>query len=221
MASLSTRKWRRRSGIRLDLDEEHRYTSNHSPADGAMNGLLQDLRYALRMLAKQRGFSAVVILTLGLGIGVNTAILSIVNAVLIRPLPYPDPDQLVQVQKLWQPPWLKEPDLTTSMRGPEVMAWQEANDSFSEIAAYSWRMASLSGEQEAERVRCGMVSASFFPALRAPFVLGRGFRPEEGGPGGPSVVVLSHGLWKRRFGSDAGILGQTIAVDPILALRQE
>ena len=178
-----------------------------------MNSLLQDLRYALRMIAKQRGFSAVIILTLGLGIGVNTAILSIVNAVLIRPLPYPDPDQLVQVQKLWQPPWLKEPDLTTGMRGPEVLAWQEENDAFSEVAAYTWRMASLSGGQEAERVRCGMVSASFLPALRASFVLGRGFRPEEAGPGGASVVVLSHGLWKRRFGSDAGILGQTVAVD--------
>jgi putative ABC transport system permease protein len=180
-----------------------------------MDSILQDLRFAWRMIAKQKGFSAVVILTLGLGIGVNTAILSIVNAVLIRPLPYPDPDQLVQVQKRWQPPWLKEPEVTTGLRGPEVVAWQEENHAFSEVAGYTWRMATLSGEQEAERARCGMVSPSFLTALRAPFVLGRGFLPGERRSEASPVVVLGYGLWKRRFGGEGNILGRSISVDQV------
>jgi hypothetical protein len=165
------------------------------------------------LLGKRPGFTAVVVLTLALGIGANTAIFSIVNAVLLRPLPYPAPEQLVQVKKDWQPPWANQPELWTLMGTPETLAWLEGNPGFSQIAAYQWQGMNLAGGNEPERVDCGKVSASFLPLLGASLVLGRGFPPEEDRPGGPPVAVLSHGLWQRRFGADTNVLGRTITLD--------
>jgi putative ABC transport system permease protein len=178
-----------------------------------MGTLIQDLRLAVRMLTKNPGFSAVVVLTLGLGIGINTAIFSIVNAVLLRPLPYPEPERLVVVQKDWKPSWAANGLVSSRLDTKEVLAWQEFNGAFSQQAAYQIEEATLTGREAAESVDCGQVTASFFSMFGAAPRLGRGFLPEEDRPGGPPVALLSHRLWQRRFGGDTNILGQTITLD--------
>jgi len=177
-----------------------------------MGTLLQDLRLAVRMLIKNPGFSAAVVLTLGLGIGINTAIFSLVNAVLLRPLPYPEPERLVVVKKDWKPYWAPNGEIDDSFDTKEVLAWQEFEGAFSQHTAYQFEEATLTGREAAELVTCGRVDASFFSMFGAVPRLGRGFLQEEDRPGGPSVALLSHRLWQRRFGGDTHILGQTITL---------
>ncbi|HXP61064.1 MAG TPA: ABC transporter permease [Dongiaceae bacterium] len=177
-----------------------------------MNRIIQDIRFAARMLIKNPGFSAVVVLTLGLGIGINTAIFSLVNAVLLRPLPYPEPERLVVVQKDWKSSFAHDRVLLSRLDTREVLAWQESNGAFSQQTAYEIEEATLTGRDAAESVSCGRVAASFFSMFGAAPSLGRAFLPEEDRPGGPPVALLSHRLWQRRFGGDANILGQTITL---------
>ncbi len=174
---------------------------------------LQDIRFGLRMLIKRPGFTTAIVLTFGLGIGLNTAVFSAVNAVLLQPLPYPAPEQLVQVLKNAQPPWEINPEMTAMLGVRETLAWAEENRVFSQIGAYEWQGANLTGGNEAERVDCAKVSSSFLSVLGVPPMLGRGFLPEEDRPGGPAVAILSHGIWQRRFGSDTNVLGRTITLD--------
>lgn len=174
---------------------------------------MHDTRFALRQLLKNPGFTAVIVLTLALGIGVNTAIFSLVNAAFLRPLPYPEPERLVQVLKNWQPSWASHRSLTDLLFLREIAAFQKDNQVFSHLAAYMGGAANLTGGVEAERITCGNISAGFLPALGANLVLGRDFLPEEDQPGGPAVAILSHGLWQRRFGGDTNVLGRTIALD--------
>jgi putative ABC transport system permease protein len=174
--------------------------------------LIQDLRLAVRMMMKNPGFSAVVVLTLGLGIGINSAIFSVVNAVLLRPLPYPEQERLVVVQKDWKPFWAPNGEVCPLMDPKEVLAWQQFKGAFSEQAAYSFEEGTLTGREAAELVNCGRVTTSFFSMFGAAPRLGRGFLPEEDRPGGPPVAVLSHRLWQRHFGGDTNILGQTITL---------
>jgi putative ABC transport system permease protein len=180
-----------------------------------MSAILPDLRFACRMLARNPGFSAVVIVTLGLGIGLNTAIFSIVNAVLLQPLPYPKPEQLVQVQKEWQPPWLSAPEVTADLElnNAEVLAWQKEKQVFSQTAACERAKLVLNINGDFDEVNCLRISEFFLPLLGAPPVLGRGFLPEEERPGGPRAVMLSHGFWQRHFGGDAKVLGRTLILD--------
>src|SRR2546430_4643654 len=133
----------------------------------------QDVRYSLRMLGENPGFAAIAILTLALGIGANTALFSMVNGVLLRPLPYPQPDQIVAVS---------EKTATfdrSSISYPNFLDWQRANTTFSAIAAYRSDDFSMTGSGEPERVRIGMVSAGFFEILGVPPAQGRLFTPEE------------------------------------------
>jgi putative ABC transport system permease protein len=168
---------------------------------------LQDLRYAARTLRKNPGFTAVVVLTLALGIGVNTAIFSLVNAVMLRALPYPKPDELVQVMVARQ---RSVPD--DFLWGPETLAWREQNQVFSQFGIYREGEWDMSGGEEPERVNVGHVSAEFLSALGVQPVLGRDFAKDEDKPSGPPVAILSYPLWQRRFGGDTNVLGKSITI---------
>ncbi len=172
--------------------------------------MLQDLRFALRVLARSPGFTAVAVAVLALGIGASTAIFSVVDTVLLRPLPYQDPDRLVVVQE-------GLPKLGPDARGiplpaPDVLDFRQQNRVFSFLAAYRNSQFDLAEGGEPERITGARVSASLFPMLGIPPARGRAFTEEEDQPG-RLVVVLSDGLWRRRFASDAGILGRTVRLN--------
>ena len=181
-----------------------------------MNTLLRDLRYAVRMLAKRPAFTVVAVLTLAIGIGATTAIFSVINAVLLRPLPYKEPDRLVQ---LWETNPLK--GWTENVIAPaNYLDWQSRSESFEQMSAYYGSQTRdagpsnfyLTGEGEPERLQGLGVTGEFFSVLGVEPLYGRGFRPEETWQGN-DVIVLSHGLWRRRFGGDPNIVGQTISLN--------
>ncbi len=174
-----------------------------------METLLQDVRYAIRMLFKKPGFTTVVLITLALGIGANTAIFSVVNGVLIQPLPFKEPDGLVAVREA-NPKFSNEP---IGASFPNFTDWKEQNQVFEHMAAFRVQYFTLIGEDEPLRVTGQCVSSAFFPMLRAEPVLGRTFLPEEEKPGHRKVVVLSHGFWQRRFGGDPAVLARTLTLD--------
>ena len=174
-----------------------------------MQTLLQDLRYALRMLRKNPGFTAVAVLTLALGIGANTAIFTVVNAVLLKPLPYPDPDRIVQLM-LSSPAW--DPGRNANVTSiPKFMAWREETQIFKDIAAYDdGGGVNLTGGDRPEQLKVLQVSADYFRLFGAPVEIGRTFSAEEDQPNGPRLVVVSNGLWHRRFGGDRSLVGEAI-----------
>src|SRR2546430_5499505 len=168
---------------------------------------MTDLRYAIRVLAKSPGFTAVALLTLALGIGANSAIFSVVNAILLRPLPYADSGRLV---------WLSErgPNFPTmSISYPNFSDWRAQQTVFENIGVCNWGSYNLTGKGEPCRLTGVRISADSFSALRAQPALGRLFNNEEDKPGAPSVVVLSQALWRGRFGGDPGILKQSLTLD--------
>ena len=174
--------------------------------------LLQDLRYALRILAKQPAFTAIAVLTLALGIGANTAIFSVVNALLLQPLPYPHPEQLVRIRE-------RTPVFPSGSVGyPNYLDWRANQRGFTDLALYRWGDANLSGtgvDNEPEHVIAARVTFNFLSILGVPPLLGRDFRESDDLPGSRKVVLISEGLWKRRFGGSAGMIGQQITVDGV------
>ncbi|HXX23065.1 MAG TPA: ABC transporter permease [Terriglobia bacterium] len=170
--------------------------------------LWQDLRYAIRMLARNRGFTAIAVVTLALGIGATTAIFTVVNAVLLRPLPYPHPEELVYVQEI-----LGEYGLNPFVWNNEFAAWRNQSRTLSPMAAYMYCSFNLTGGGEPEHVISGMATASFFSILGVHPLVGRVFLPEEDRPGGPPVAILSESLWKRRYRGDPSIVGKGITLD--------
>jgi putative ABC transport system permease protein len=174
---------------------------------------LQDLQYGWRTLRKSPGFTAVAVLTLALGIGANSAVFSLVNAVLLRRLPYPAPDRLVQVEKLVHSAWETKSSVSDRLGDSELADWRRESQDVIQLAPYGEGEVNLSGAGEAERVECGAVGDSFLPILGVKPLLGRNFLPEEDSPGGAAVAILSHGLWARRFGADPGVLGKSITLD--------
>ena len=161
-----------------------------------MNHLIQDLKFGLRMLAKSPGFTAVAIVTLALGIGANTAIFSVVNGVLLKPLPFPQPSRLVRLSE-------KSGHFNEmSVAYPNFLDWQRENKCFQQIAAYVGQDMILTGVGEPEYLQGASVSYNFFSVLGVRPILGRTFKPEEDRQGGAPVVMLSYGLWTRRFGAD-------------------
>jgi putative ABC transport system permease protein len=186
-----------------------------------MNPLWQDLRYAVRSLAQSRGFTCVAVLTLALGIGANTAIFSVVDAVLLKTLPFPEPERLVRVEDRHMgvssnggPLQL---DGSTSFTYANFADLAERSHTLEKAAAYRPWLFTLSGEGEPENVDGYRVSAEFFSALGVSPELGRTFSADENQHGNGAVVVLSHGLWKRRFGSDRGVIGKTCKVNGVLS----
>ena len=158
---------------------------------------------------KRPGFAAVAIITLALGIGANTAVFSVVNAVLLRPLPYPDADRLVTVWGDFHREGLAK--MTASV--PELTDYQQRSQAFEQLAAYGWQSFNLTDNGNPERVVGARVTASFFPALGVAPVLGRAFLTEEDQPGRDQVVMISHRLWQNRFAADPNIVGRTITLN--------
>jgi putative ABC transport system permease protein len=175
-----------------------------------MGNVLQDLRHALRALWKNPGFTAVAVLTLGLGIGANTAIFSVVESVLLRPLPYRDPGALVQVWNTYLPAFPQTP-----MSAGDFQDFQRQAASFSQMAAYVDPPIgfNLTGDGQAERLEARLVTSGFFPLLGIRPVAGRTFHPEEDKPGSPPVVLISHSLWQSHFGSNPSVIGRTVLLD--------
>ncbi|MEY2485355.1 MAG: hypothetical protein QOH39_1003 [Verrucomicrobiota bacterium] len=171
-----------------------------------LGDLWQDLRYGLRMLQKNPGFTTVAIIALALGIGANSAIFSVVNTVLLRPLPYKNPEQLVMV---WEDN-SKQGFPRDTPAAANYVDWRDQNHVFEGMAAIIDISFNLSGAGDPERIDGRRVSASLFPLLGVEPQLGRTFRAEEDQPGANHVVVMSYGLWQRRFGGDPGIIGKPI-----------
>jgi hypothetical protein len=174
---------------------------------------LSDLKFAIRLLLQNPGFTAVAVVTLALGIGATTSIFSVVNAVLLRPLPYRQPGQLVQVKK-------ERPTGAESILGGgelvgnrEFSAWKNESQALAGLAAYAGGQVNLSGALDPERLSSGEVTRNFFSLLGVQLMAGREFTLEEDRPGGPPVVILSHGLWQRRFGAQPGLVGGSITLD--------
>jgi putative ABC transport system permease protein len=172
-----------------------------------MTTLWQDIRYGVRMLWKNSGITAIVIFALALGIGANTAIFSVVNTVLLRPLPYPDAENLVFLNE--KSPVLDE----MSISYPNFTDWREHNQSFEHIGVYNRGSYNLTGAGEAERIVTAQMSADMFTLLKVSPLHGRVYTNDEDKPGSTPVVVLSYGLWQRRFGGQMSILNQQITLN--------
>jgi predicted permease len=172
-----------------------------------MTTFLRDLRYALRMLLKSPGFTVVAVLTLALGIGANTAIFTVINAVLLRPLPYPQADRLVFLGESSE----QIPEMSIAMAN--FNDWRAQNSVFESMVAFQNDDAVLTGRGEPERLRLRRVTAGFTPTLKVTPILGRTLAPESDKVGAPRVVVLGEGFWERRFGRDPNILGQQLILD--------
>jgi putative ABC transport system permease protein len=176
-----------------------------------MAALLQDLRYGARLLVRHRALTAIAVLTLAIGIGANTALFSAVDAVLLRPLPYPEPDRLVMV-------WEKraaEGVMDNVVSPADYLDWARLNGVFSSIAAYAPATADLTGYGEPVRIGAGDVSPAFFDVFGVAPALGRTFRPEEAVPGRHRVVILSDAAWRSRFGADPAVVGRTIQLNGV------
>ncbi len=175
-----------------------------------MSTLFQDLRYGLRMLAKNPGFTAVAVVTLALGIGANTAIFTVVNAALLHPLPFKDPDRLVT---LWGINSTMDYSGPATVCDPDYADWRAQDRVFDEIAGFRGQMSSLTGVGDPVRLLGSEVTASFFPLLGVTTVVGRAFSPDEERPGSSRVVLLSYKLWVSRLSSDRGVVGKTLKLD--------
>jgi putative ABC transport system permease protein len=199
----------RRAALRsfgnLDSIRERAYAVR---GGGMLETLLQDIRYGARVLARNPAFTIIAVLTLGLGIGANTAIFSVVNELLLRPLPYADAERLVMV---WEISSNGNHQNVTS-RG-NFRTWREQSTTFEGMAAFSDQRVNLSGDGEPEELPLQLATPELFQVLGVKPILGRGMTPEDGRKGAPHVAVLSHGLWQRRFGGDPGIVGKPITLN--------
>ena len=174
-----------------------------------VNSLLQDVRYGFRMLAKAPTFSVIAILTLALGIGANTALFSVVNGVLLNPLPFHDPHQLVSVFE--EIPNFKN----GSISYPNFIDWRRMNRTFETLAVYRSVGFTLSGNGEPERLHGEMISSGFFELLGVNPALGRTFSPDEDRLGANPTVMITEGLWKRKFAGRKDIIGQRMILDDV------
>ena len=174
-----------------------------------MRTFLQDVRYGLRTLRRSPGLTLVIIASLAIGIGANSAIFSVVNALLLKPLPYPDPDRLVVL-------WLRSPGINIPQDWPspgQYIDVRTENRSFEEMSISQGRAGTLLGQSDALRVEGLATSSSLFHLLGAKAQYGRLLKAEEDAPGQPPVVVLSHAFWTRTFGADPNVVGRTLQLN--------
>jgi len=178
-----------------------------------MRVLIQDLLFALRQMGKRPGFTAVVVLTMALGIGANAAIFSVLDAILLRPLPYHQPEQLIKVWTRFT--GIGQPNDQNWVSAPEFRDLQELNRSFSDLAAMGIGSVNLGVKGSPQRVVGASVSPSLFNMLGAQPLIGRTFLAEEAQPGRDHEVVLSYGLWRRIFAANPNVVGSTIDIDGV------
>ncbi|HXT87223.1 MAG TPA: ABC transporter permease, partial [Verrucomicrobiae bacterium] len=207
-AGMNPAEARRRALAQFGGLESRKEEAREARGTQFLDALFQDIRFALRMLRKSPGFSITAILTLALGIGATTAIFSVVNAVLLKSLPYQNPDRLMLVQE--RIPKLSNAAIAVS--APDIAVMQRENHVFESIAAFDTESLNLSGTGEPQRVAAARVSANLFPTLGASALLGRTFSRDEDPPG-HFVTVLSYSLWQGHFGGNPAVLGKTIALD--------
>ena len=172
-----------------------------------LDSLWQDLRFGARLLFRSPGFAAIAILTLALGIGANAAIFSVLNAVLLRPLPWAEPERAVMIWSKWtafDKTWVAE---------GEVVDYRKRSRTLQEVATWSEGQVNLTGDQEPERVAGARVSANIFSTLGVAPMIGRTFTAQEDLPNGPRLVVLGHGLWNRRYSADASLIGRSVLIN--------
>jgi putative ABC transport system permease protein len=174
-----------------------------------MGTFWQDVRYGLRMLAKRPGITLIAVLTLALGVGANTAIFSVVDAVLLRPLPYTQPDRLVFLTEESQ----QVPGMSISMA--DFNDWRATNTVFESMAPYSPNSAILTGNGETENVQVRQITAGLFPTLGVQPILGRALTPQDDKVGAAPVVLLGDGFWARKFASDPNIIGRPLTLDGV------
>ena len=177
-----------------------------------MESLRSDITYAIRNLWKRPGFTLIAVLTLGLGIGANTAIFSAINALLLKPLPFPELDRVITI-------WDKSPSRGydhNEVTFANYLDWQAQNQSFEQLALYRWWNANLAGIDPPERIQGFLVTANYLDTLGMKPILGRNFLPEENQPGKDNVAIISHSLWQRRFGGDPNIINKTITTNAVV-----
>jgi putative ABC transport system permease protein len=194
--------------VRRRLYQSATHREGRMRARDRVEAIAQDVRYALRGIGNQPGLTAAIVLTLALGIGANTAMFSVVNGVLLRPLPYANADRVVVVWNRWTG-WPK-----TWLSGPEVMDYSRQREAFDAFSAFDYTAVNLSGDRgEPERLRAGLVARELLDVVGVRPVLGRPFSAEEDTPNGPATVLLSEELWRRRYGADRGVIGTRITID--------
>src|SRR5689334_5408695 len=189
-----------------EADESRNITTGSSFL--SLEAVWRDIRFAVRSLLKAPGFTVIAILVIAVGIGANTAVFSVINTVLLKPLTYPDPQSLVHLMNSDQGSF-------GGANVPKFNIWRQQTSIFQKVAAYDTGGAglNLTGNDQPEQVQGVHVSADYFSVLGAPAIAGRTFTAAEDSPHGGNVVVLSYGLWKRRFGGDLGIVGNTIQLN--------
>lgn len=205
-SGLSAEEARRQALRRLGGIEPVREAQRDRSGIPVLENLARDLAYAVRTMRSHPGFTAAVILTLALGIGATTAIFTVVNGVLLRPLPYPEPDRLVYVDGILD----GSPDYYTYTE--DYSAFRDRNRTLSQIAGYWFFQANFTRGDRAERVTGGLATRSLFELLGVHFRLGRNFLPEEDAPGGPAAVILAHDFWRNQFGADPSVIGKGIVL---------
>src|SRR3984893_16355177 len=173
-----------------------------------MSALLQDIRYGLRMLAKNSTFTAIAVLTLALGVGANTAVFSVVNSVLLRPLPLRDSQHLMVLFNTDD-----SSGQSWAVSYPDFLDWQRENRTFDVLSTFVPQSVNLSGREEPVRVRGGFVSAKFFNLVGVQPSLGRGFRADEDVAGASRVAVINYGMWQGLLGGDPQVLGMTLTLN--------
>ena len=210
----AARRWFWRQAIRCVVapPKSHAYVPQHPRGDWFMRSILSDVRHALRVFVRTPSYAIAVVGVLALGIGANTAIFSIVNAVLLRPLPFDEPDRLVRLFHI--PPQSTFPGMATFSLSPaNFLDWQRDSQSFDGMAAYSFRQLTLTGSGDAEAIRTAVVGPGFFDIVRTQPTLGRTFLPEEHVPDRNRVLVVSDGFWRSHMGAAPDAAGRTLTFD--------
>jgi putative ABC transport system permease protein len=209
---LGTRQAQREAQMELGGVEQVKERTREARAGHFLETLWQDVRYGARQLRRSPGFTIVAVLTLALGIGANTAIFSVIEGVLLRPLPYDHPEKLIEVWNTY-PPVVPQGGLSPG----DFQDWRRTATTVSEMAGYSWIQQgfNLTGDGDPQRVQVSYATSNLFPMLGLSPAAGRMFVPDEDRPGSAPIVLLTHRFWQSRFGADPGVVGRTVTLDDV------